>query len=55
MAAIRNLLATWTTTGGKKPAAQSLFEGHTDVVRCLAFTPDGALLASGSSDGTVRL
>ena len=55
MAAIRNLLVTWPSTGGKKPSAQSLFKGHTDAVRCLAFSPDCALLASGSSDGTVRL
>jgi WD40 repeat protein len=29
--------------------------GHTDAVRCLAYAPDGAALASGSDDGTVRL
>ena len=29
--------------------------GHTDAVRSVSFSPDGALLASGALDGTVRL
>ena len=30
-------------------------DGHTHGVTCLAYAPDGAQLASGSADGTVRL
>jgi WD40 repeat protein len=31
------------------------FEGHTDTIHTLRFTPDGQQLASGSWDGSVRL
>ena len=34
---------------------QFRFRGHSDLVSCLAFHPDGQSLASGSDDGTVRL
>jgi WD40 repeat protein len=33
----------------------ALFEGHGDRVNAIAFTADGATLAAGSSDGTVKL
>jgi WD40 repeat protein len=30
-------------------------EGHRQRVKCVAFAPDGRLLASGSTDGELRL
>ena len=33
----------------------SQLSGHTAVVRTVSYSADGSLLASGSSDGTIRL
>src|SRR5262249_40410638 len=42
----------WDVGRGRRRAALA---GHTRRIFCLAFSPDGKTMASGSLDGTVRL
>jgi WD40 repeat protein len=50
--ALGRTVQLWDVATGKRLAC---LEGHEGKVICLAFSPDGALLASGSYDRTVRI
>src|ERR1700675_1339606 len=41
--------------GAAAPRTTATFEGHTDGVTSLAYSPDGKTLASGGADSTVKL
>jgi ribosome assembly protein 4 len=46
-------LFLWQPSAGKRPIAR--LTGHVQLVNACAFSPDGATLASGSFDGSVRI
>jgi WD40 repeat protein len=50
--AVGRTVQLWDVATGKRLAR---LEGHQGKVKCLAFSPDGTRLASGSYDQTVRL
>lgn len=45
-------LSLWDVTDPSRPAHLADLPGHTDQIRSVAFSPDGALLASTSTDKT---
>ena len=47
-----NTIRVWEVATGRLVA---ILDGHTQPVECLAFSPDGGKLASGSFDTTVRI
>jgi WD40 repeat protein len=45
-------IGVWKLAGGQLVCK---CQGHTDVVQCLAFSPQSNRLISGSSDGTIKV
>ena len=45
-------IALWDVASGQEIKT---FKGHTEAIFCVAFSPDGAQIVSGSGDNTLRL
>src|SRR5262245_33826459 len=53
--AITGLLAALGPSAAADSEPRAIFRGHTDSVMCVAVSPDGKTVASGSWDKIVRL
>ena len=52
--AVASTIGIWLYDAGTGQEI-TLLTGHTKLVRCISFSPDGKTLASGSEDNTIRL
>ncbi|KZP24326.1 hypothetical protein FIBSPDRAFT_1012222, partial [Athelia psychrophila] len=55
MRALPNVLTIEIGMDENWPALQQVFNGHTDWVKSVVFSPDGQRIASGSDDQTIRI
>ncbi|MEH2240797.1 WD40 repeat domain-containing protein [Nostoc sp.] len=63
LALISGLIVTWSLSGfafwqwqqAEKGHLLHTFQGHTDTVLRVVFSPDGKTIATGNSDNTVKL
>lgn len=51
-ASFRSIISVWNVASGHKAFD---LDGHTSLIRAVCWSPDGARLASGSRDNTVRI
>ncbi len=48
---VHGIVRIWSLNG----SVEAMFEGHTEDVESVVFSPDGTMLASASQDGTIHL